>query len=1178
MSSMDTTPDPLPPEFKPEEQELIDALKKVKGGFKLDQMLIGAIRALKAEDNPDSFAHAAQSARVLIEKFEHGMHGQTAASLNDKRRENFKVRTDRHGKKWKKTKKDSEAFATGEWRGKIDTPLQEFLGEVDDFFEWYANHDIYRKNKEEAVVLHLDPMFSALSQSEQRRIVREWVDLRGFFNNVAHHNEREVTLPKMEEALARLVRYLHRRLAPVDVANKAAILAHIKECEARTVVAADVERLKTLLDSGADAALFFSSLKSPAWLASLQQAGYFDSPPEPQKKEGMELHPVWPQIGYLIQMATAAPAEVADILAAMPITKNDTLNEGIFRAAANLPASNVAPVVSRIHRWLKPAQIRWRSTMLGKFLRHVTQSGNTKGAAGMLADILQFSPGVDPNGGKPKKRGLFNWTPDPTTRLESHEYGEVLRTAVPELAKAAPRRTMAMLCRVLAGYIDARGRTKGPSGYDGSVYWRPSIEDSSQNSSFDEVTDLIAVLRDLVDEKIKSGRLSLAEVLEVTGEFRWDIFRRLEMHWIRNALDQATPAMLRAALVRRTYLCSERFELEYGRLLNAAFSRLGAKDRASILRWIAEGPDISQSFKRKPAAKFRKEFEDWSNRWRTKKCYWIKDALPAHWRERYRLWAKKGWEPDHPGFNSWSEGVQDVTHQSPISLDVFQSLMVPKQVEYLRAWIPSEDNWRGPSRAGLAGILNAAISAKLETYIEQADAFIGASPEYVGTLLSALWEKLKTGAPQSMAAVWRLADWVLQLDDAETDIHDDFMRRTYRGRRWYSVRLALARLLHSLLRSPENPLPIAHRERVWALLSKLAKDPDPTAKARAEAGDDESHSGPFNNSLNTIRGEAFHAVFEYIGWVKTASPALIGLPPDVKQLLQEHLDSAVEPTRTIRSVYGANINRLGFWDSPWLKEQRAAIFPSMEPLLASAAWATFITHCRPYLDVFRLLQPEFLQATQSLGASTTKSTRGDPRVHLGRYLVVLYWSGHLDFEVPDDLMADFFRHAPDDVRGDVMDFIGRSLKQTAGPIETAISTRLRRFWEWRLAAGRAAPQDHKDELSGFAWWFESGKLDEHWAAQQMVEALALSRRHANQFLWMRRFAEMSERETALAVRALELTCEIAREAGERFWNDEEAKVILSAGLKSPDAAVVEQARRIQDAFCREGKTDFMNLP
>ena len=36
-------------EFKPDEKELIEALKKVKGGFKLDDMLIGAIRALKSD-------------------------------------------------------------------------------------------------------------------------------------------------------------------------------------------------------------------------------------------------------------------------------------------------------------------------------------------------------------------------------------------------------------------------------------------------------------------------------------------------------------------------------------------------------------------------------------------------------------------------------------------------------------------------------------------------------------------------------------------------------------------------------------------------------------------------------------------------------------------------------------------------------------------------------------------------------------------------------------------------------------------------------------------------------------------------------------------------------------------------------------------------------------------------
>ncbi len=160
----------------------------------------------------------------------------------------------------------------------------------------------------------------------------------------------------------------------------------------------------------------------------------------------------------------------------------------------------------------------------------------------------------------------------------------------------------------------------------------------------------------------------------------------------------------------------------------------------------------------------------------------------------------------------------------------------------------------------------------------------------------------------------------------------------------------------------------------------------------------------------------------------------------------------------------------------------------------------------------------------------------------------------------------------------MIEHVGHALQATKTQIEPEVADRLRRFWEWRIKAARRDPKGHASEVGVFAWWFHSGKLDAKWSAEQMVEALALSGRHENQTLWMGGFSQLAESETALAVRGLEQTVENTLKGKSTFWSDEEATVILRAGLNSSDPDVVYRAKRVKNALLRSGHSQFLDLP
>ena len=873
-----------------------------------------------------------------------------------------------------------------------------------------------------------------------------------------------------------------------------------------------------------------------------------------------------------MKAAALDPATAAKIVSAMPETENLNVNDNLFRVAAALPAEHVQVVVKRIRKWLATTEVRHHGQAVAKFLLKVIESGGIAMALGMLENLLSFLP-PDPKELEAMKRGEMFTLGEPKARLEAHEYGELIKAVVPVAAETHPPATLLTLCRVLDRYARLRRKSStAPMGYDGSSFWHPSIEDSSQNSIFDELTPLVTAIRDVGNEVTAAGAMDLEALLSITAEFKSDIFRRLEMHWTRSCVEKASLHRLTTMLVNKNRIISGRFDLEYGQLLQVAFLKLKDPQQKKILGWIMEGPELAEG----------EVDEGWLNRWRMKRLYWIKEQLPPDFKANYDKWTAQFGQPSHPGFHAWSSGVESMGPTSPMGLPDFKALTLHKQIEHVRTWSPTNKHWKAPSREGMANVFKVTVSESLEAYVARADELIGLDPEYISAYFNALWESMKEGPAASLTKVWELARWMLDQPDDETDVEDELTRNTEKRRRWIRARLALGHLIEGFLRKNKHMLPLSERDAVWELLVKLAGDPDPRISDSAEHGDDERVMGPYDHSLNTVRGIAFHAVFRYIWWVRNAvtdAKDWKGLPDESQKLLEEHLKPTVEPTLTIRSVYGSSAARLIYWDAVWFTRNRDLIFPgAAQPKLDAVAWSTFITHTNPDWNVLKLMEPQFRRAISEMSVKAKTKHNNDPRVALGNYLVNLYWWGHLDFTVEGDLLGAFYGKANDDIRAQVMAFVGHSLKQT-DKVDPVTAGRIVDFWRWRLSTAQAAKgKGYEDEMGAFVWWFNAEKLDSKWTATQMLEALKLSRRHEGQYLWMPHFANLAETDIDTALQGLELTMEIIRSSQRAyFYQEEEALKILRIALKAQDEIVVERAKVLRDYFSRDGRSQFSDL-
>jgi hypothetical protein len=74
--------------------------------------------------------------------------------------------------------------------------------------------------------------------------------------------------------------------------------------------------------------------------------------------------------------------------------------------------------------------------------------------------------------------------------------------------------------------------------------------------------------------------------------------------------------------------------------------------------------------------------------------------------------------------------------------------------------------------------------------------------------------------------------------------------------------------------------------------------------------------------------------------------------PEVRDVLDQHLDPNMEPSLAIRAVYGWRFPQLTLIDESWAARNTSRIFPADESLqeLSAAAWGAYVVFEMPHYD------------------------------------------------------------------------------------------------------------------------------------------------------------------------------------------------------------------------------------
>jgi hypothetical protein len=904
-----------------------------------------------------------------------------------------------------------------------------------------------------------------------------------------------------------------------------------------------VKKAMAAIKSAADAEFFFASLTSPEWIRPLMAEGLFSNPPAPIHENGLVAFPFWPQSGYLKRMAGSAADDVLAAILAIPATENIRIHEDLADAACDMPAPQAARIVPLAAEWAASPYQQRLPEKVGALVAHLAKGGEATAALDLARALLTVQP--DPRH-TARTESPYALPPEAQGRIHEWEYGEILKKHVPALIEATGEAGFNLLCDLLEEAVRiSHPRSEGPDDY--SYVWRTAIEEHPLNKEHRHgVRDhLVSAVRDAGVSVVSKTSGSLPNLLTALEARPWKVFHRLALDLLRRFAARNVP------LVRARLLDVARAEdlglfHEFWLLAKAGLPLLDPADREQFFANMDAKLREDEAAAGKEETPERQEEERRHARiWMYRRLSILADVLPPSRAEQFAALQGELGPFEHADLLAYSTGATWVGPTSPKSGDDLSAMSVAELVAFLREW-PGEGRRDEPSPEGLGRTLAGVVAAAPEKYAAEAEAFEELDPTYVRALVSGLRDGHKAKRFFSWESVLRLCQWVLAQereipgrDESQFDEVDPS---------WSWTRRAIGDLLTAGFDSAEGDIPIALREAAWAILEPLTEDPDPTPTHEATYGG--KNMDPTTLSINTVRGEAMHAVVHYGLWVRrhferdAAQKARIDRGfeemPEVRRVLDLHLDPDRDPSAAVRSVYGQWFAWLYLLDPTWATANVDRIFSpdGAFPELSSVAWEAYIIWGGTYDNMLTVLRDQYAHAIDRIGRGAVSARHPEqPDDRLAEHLMVYYWRGRLPLNQSGGLLARFYSAASADLRAHALGFVGRTVRNEEGPpIPDEVRLRLQGLIEWRIAQARQVPPEERTtELEEYGWWFASQKFPDDWSLARLLEILALARRVDDSSQVVEVLATMIDRHPEEVIDALTLMVEGNDDWGFAAW-------------------------------------------
>ena len=932
---------------------------------------------------------------------------------------------------------------------------------------------------------------------------------------------------------------------------------------------------------------FFERLRDPQWVALLAYEGFFANPPSREVREDGSWSPrSWPEGDYLIEVATAAPADVARVLLAVPSTNdNPSVWNSVARAASELPANLVVDVVPAITDALKvvPGLTYWSDNVV-RLIECLAASECWESFD--LADHLLFIAGATSTD---SEETVYPHSTDwIVPRFGGHNQRRLLDRVVAALEGLDPERTLSLLLskvgRVQALVDTLNTESRRPAGSSVEMRLQRSLDpDDDRRPQTNIVTVLGRATVGAAQRLATAGREEAARAFALVKEGRGSFLAGLRCHVLSAAGDSLRGQLDQFLLSDEARSPGYRAP-EFAALLRSQFRNASAPARRAYAAAVEVGPD---------RAELRAGLEAWSQepvtdadvkndvrRWQRRILTFFRGDIPQELRGLATQLGLDGVTPSFRDQQMAERGTYSEAGAVSVERGETQNLAgwtVEEVVEFLR---------KG----------SAADFTALHKYAEDQPAdgvalLVGCAagslaPGAVDGVLSGLAEAVKSGAQLDWPLVLRnlrqIFGQIATLEAPGVAVLADWRRAVD-----YGVRLIRQGCAG-------DAIPAEHARDVWDALEEAAaldlvwSDPIRNHVTNLDG----VLSAALNDAAGAIARAAIAAgLWQYRSCLQSGDASSEGERAAARALVEARLVPVLDALLDVNGVYrpvpraviGEHLPWLYLLVPEWVDHNANRLLQGgLEDPFTNPAWTAYILRNVLYDTVFHALRPWYLQAAShaEMWKATLRKVAQRPEQgakRLAGHLVTAFLRGLIRRGEDDRIFEIAYANLSPSDWSYAYFQIFRDFREGDGPVPAAIIEKLTALWEWRVSelSQRQGVEATTEEARGLARFLSTPHIPVESVVRLGPDTARLAEGRV-----MVDWGELLELARSDPEGAFDIADAVLRgtlRGRHGYVHVEEVKPVLGLILRSARREVRDRARALIDQLGERGYRDFKDL-
>ena len=934
---------------------------------------------------------------------------------------------------------------------------------------------------------------------------------------------------------------------------------------------------------------FFSRLKNPLWIQPLVNRGYFKAPPKIRYfDDGYVQFPSWPELQYLKNVSRDVPDEVVNLVLGLPTVNNPSVYDDILVIALQLHGEECAKLMPKILEPLEQEHRVW-THRYAKFLAHLTVENQVEAALELSKILVSFAP--DPKSRTKQKRRKENppelgmvWETslEPSPRIGSWEYGEIMSKGVRPLAEKEPYKVACILINATANMIRLRTHQDNPAyTTDYSDKWWDRLCESENNYA-DHKTTLVHTLTFACEQVYQ---ISPDAVVALDTELRnqkWKVFKRLRQHLYAHYPSQQTKPWIRELILAREDYHRWEHPFEFQQMIRRACEHFGTAlltedERKHIFDCILNGPS-KDGFT-------EEEFGQQQRRFHRKQLKPFAPVLFGEYKTYFQQLETEAEDEisddDYPPLKSRGGRV---VSRSPRSPDDLAKLTDEELLTFINEWEGEKPIYEGNNLIefnieGLAAAFKTVFteqiipdSESLKFWMENRISI--ERPIYVRMMINGMQTDVKKKHFDRLNDWLAFSEWVLSHPDQELD--EDYRLGTQgdesrENPNWYNSRRAVGDFIEVCLKEDVD-VPISARRQLSTLLKMLCTQFDSwldRAKRHLLNQNDLITEG-----INNTRSRALEALIQFGFWLRRHDSE--SEVPEVTTILERRFSSETGHPLTLPeyAILGRDYRLIYNLNKAWATEHKSDFFPQGKLSAWLAAFDSFVGYNSPFKAIFEILQDDFDFALQHLEDFKKQDFAvGKLTEILGDHLFHYYIWDMYPLKGENSLLERFYQVTEHDRKqwASLFDRVGRTLWTIGGQLENCLKDKLGAFYDWRFEVKEPI------ELQKFTYWLKAKCLDAEWRLDEYSKILDVC--NAEDVSIAIQLEALCEMLPGHAAKVVECFAKLTDGRGDDniYIRTEETKTILKAGLSSPTQDVYQNAERARENLFRLGRFDLLDL-